>query len=275
MKTVCELCPRHCALSEGATGICRGRGNRDGVIVPLNYGKITSIALDPIEKKPLYHFHPGEQILSVGSFGCNLKCPFCQNHSISMAGVDTDYEEISVDTLVKLALKLRHEGRNIGVAFTYNEPLISYEFVHDVSVELKKYSLCSVLVTNGQIMTDKMEKLLPYIDAMNIDLKGFSQEFYDYVKGDFETVKNIIRLCFANTHVELTTLIIPDKNDSEEMMDEEARFIASLSDEIPLHISRFFPRFKVLDRAPTSVEIIERLCKIARGHLKYVYKGNV
>lgn len=274
-KVRCGLCPRHCNLAEGAIGVCKGRGNQNGQIRDLNYGCITSVALDPIEKKPLYHFYPGSYILSVGSFGCNLKCPFCQNHSISMTDKSCDYQKVTPEELVALAIELKNkEQGNLGIAFTYNEPLISYEFVLDTSIELKKHNLKSVLVTNGGICSDYLEKLLPYVDAMNIDLKGFSQQFYDYVKGDFETVKENIRLAHSQCHVEVTTLIIPTKNDSEEDMHSEAEFLSSISPDIPLHISRFFPRYKEQELYPTPIETIERLCAIASEYLKFVHRGN-
>jgi len=274
-KVRCGLCPRHCNLAEGAIGVCKGRWNQDGLIRPLNYGCITSVALDPIEKKPLYHFFPGSYILSVGSFGCNFKCPFCQNHSISMAGNSCDYRNLTPEDLISLAIQLKNSERgNIGIAFTYNEPLISYEFVLDTSKELKKYNLKSVLVTNGGICSDYLENLLPYIDAMNIDLKGFSQKFYDYVKGDFETVKQNIRLAYSKCHVEVTTLIIPTKNDSDSDMRSEAEYLSSISPDIPLHLSRFFPRYKEQDLYPTPIETIDRLCSVASEYLNYVHRGN-
>ncbi len=274
-KVRCGLCPRHCNLSAGAIGVCKGRWNQDGKITALNYGCLTSVALDPIEKKPLYHFFPGSYILSVGSFGCNLKCPFCQNHSISMADKNCDYQKVTPEELVALALELsQKEPGNLGIAFTYNEPLISYEFVMDTSIELKKHKLRSVLVTNGGICPDYLERLLPYVDAMNIDLKGFSQKYYDYVKGDFETVKENIRLAKSQCHVEVTTLIIPTKNDSEVEMRAEAEFLASISQDIPLHLSRFFPRYKEQELYPTPIETIDRLCSVASEYLKFVHRGN-
>ncbi|MBE6424006.1 AmmeMemoRadiSam system radical SAM enzyme [Succinivibrio dextrinosolvens] len=274
-KVECGLCPRHCSLKEGAVGVCKGRVNQNGVITALNYGCITSVAIDPIEKKPLYHFFPGSFILSVGSFGCNLKCPFCQNHSISMADKSCDYQKVTPEELVALALDLSQKDRgNLGIAFTYNEPLISYEFVLDTSKELKRHNLKSVLVTNGGICSDYFERLLPYVDAMNIDLKGFSQSFYDYVKGDFETVKENIKLAHSYCHVEVTTLIIPTKNDSAEDMAAEARFLSGISEEIPLHISRFFPRYKEQNLYPTPIDTIDKLCSIALRYLKFVHRGN-
>ncbi len=274
-KVKCPLCPHHCNLKNGAVGICKGRANNNGTIVPINYGCITSLALDPVEKKPLYHFYPGTNILSVGSFGCNLKCPFCQNHSISMADSECDYRKFTPEELVSLAYELsKQPSGNIGIAFTYNEPLISYEFVKDCSFELKKYNLKSVLVTNGCICSNYFSDLLPYIDAMNIDLKGFTEDFYSYVKGNLEVVKENIKLAFGQVHLEVTTLVIPQKNDSITQMENQARFISDISPEIPLHISRFFPRYKENTIQSTPLTTIDSLVTVAKKYLKYVYKGN-
>ncbi len=174
MKIPCELCFHHCQLEEGQTGLCRARGNRSGTIIPLNYGKLTSLALDPIEKKPLRRFHPGSRILSVGSFGCNLRCPFCQNHEISMAGDgEVQTAEISPEQLADQAVELQNRG-NIGVAYTYNEPLVGYEYVRDCAALLHERGMVNVLVTNGTIEDAPLRSLLPLIDAANIDLKGFT-----------------------------------------------------------------------------------------------------
>ena len=272
---ICSICPRHCRLNEGQTGFCKARACVNGEIVPINYGKITSIALDPIEKKPLYHFYSGSKILSVGSFGCNLRCPFCQNYQISMAGLnDNNVQNISPQELANLALKLAQEpAGNIGVAFTYNEPFISYEFVRDCCEILHSVGLKTVLVTNGQINLPPLLDLLPLIDAMNIDLKGFSQEYYDYVGGNLECVKQTIATAYDKCHVEVTTLIVPTKNDNVEAMEKEAAWLASLSPEIPLHLSRYFPRYKSqIDTTP--IETLRSLQQAAQKYLKYVYIGN-
>ncbi len=271
----CEICPRHCVLKPGQTGACRARVNDGGKVVCANYGQLTAIALDPIEKKPLMRFHPGTYILSVGSYGCNLRCPFCQNDDISQAGTEIPTTTVTPDALVARAARLASEpAGNIGIAYTYNEPLVSYEFVRDCAVLAHKAGLKNVLVTNGMICPEPFAKLLPLIDALNIDLKGFSQEFYDWVGGDFETVRGTITAAVTRAHVEVTTLIIPGVNDSEESMDAEAAWLASLNRDLPLHISRFFPRYRVTDRAATPVETIARLCDVARRHLRYVYSGN-
>lgn len=270
---ICEICPHHCRLDVGEIGRCRARINNGENIVALNYGKLTSIALDPIEKKPLYQFYPGSTILSVGSYGCNLNCPFCQNYEISMADSEFPTRDATPAGLVNLAIELKERG-NIGIAFTYNEPFISYEFVRDTSELLHRVGLKSVLVTNGTVAVDALKKILPLIDAMNIDLKGFNQNIYDYLGGNFETVKNTIRTAAESCHVEVTTLIVPQMNDSEDDMLTEAEWLASVSPEIPLHVSRFFPRYKVTDRPPTDVAKVYHLAEIARRHLKFVYTGN-
>ena len=275
MKAVCSLCPHHCALEEGQTGLCRGRENRGGTVVCANYGRLTSVAVDPIEKKPFRHFHPGQYILSAGSYGCNLRCPFCQNHEISMAGAEAPVEQVSPERLAELAAQLTHTLRgNLGVAFTYNEPLISYEYVRDTARILKEQGLCTVLVTNGMIEAEPLQQLLPLVDAMNIDLKGFSQTYYDWLGGDFDTVRRTIAAAVQACHVEVTTLIVPGKNDAPADMEREAAWLAELSADIPLHISRFFPRYQVMDLPAAPVETIERLCRVAGKRLKYVYAGN-
>ena len=270
---ICEICPHHCDIKEGGIGYCRARGNVGGEISCINYGRLTSISLDPIEKKPLNRFHPGTTILSVGSFGCNLCCGFCQNHSISMADKETETVYVSPEELVAKAIELVPHG-NIGLAFTYNEPLVGYEFVRDCAVLAHEKGLKNVLVTNGMICTEPLKKLLPYIDAMNIDLKGFSDTFYKKISGDFETVKSTIEVSSKSCHVEVTTLIIPGENDSAYEMEREATWLASLNPDIPLHISRFFPRYKMTDIEATPIKTIFALRDIAEQHLKYVYTGN-
>jgi pyruvate formate lyase activating enzyme len=269
----CPVCFRHCEIKEGGLGFCKARGCVDGKIVPLNYGLITSSGLDPIEKKPLRRFHPGSKILSVGSYGCNLSCPFCQNFEISQFDLSHDSSKVSPDSLIELALELKANG-NIGIAFTYNEPLVSYEFVRDAAKLAKEKNLLTVLVTNGECSIEVLDEILPYIDAMNIDLKGFSQGFYSYVGGSFEMVRAFIEHAYKKCHVELTSLVIPGKNDSVEMMEEEAKWIASLDKGIPLHLSRYFPRYKE-KIPPTEEKSLLELKLIAEKYLDYVYLGNL
>lgn len=273
-EAVCPVCPHHCLLAEGQTGRCRARKNREGKIVGINYGKLTSLMLDPIEKKPLRRFFPGSRILSVGSFGCNLACPFCQNYEISMADSgQAHWQEVTPEALAGLAQEYQSYG-NIGVAFTYNEPLVGYEFVRDTARLVRERGMKNVLVTNGCAEPLVLEELLPYVDAMNIDLKGFTGEWYEKLGGDLETVKRFIARAAQDCHVELTTLIVPGENDSEEEMDREARWIASLDWEIPLHVTRFFPQYRMADKVPTPVERVYRLRNTAAQWLRYVYVGN-
>ena len=273
-EAVCPVCPHHCLLAEGQTGRCRARKNREGKIVSINYGKLTSLMLDPIEKKPLRRFFPGSRILSVGSFGCNLACPFCQNYEISMADSgQAHWQEAAPEALAGLAQEYQSYG-NIGVAFTYNEPLVGYEFVRDTARLVRERGMKNVLVTNGCAEPLVLEELLPYVDAMNIDLKGFTGEWYERLGGDLETVKRFIARAAQDCHVELTTLIVPGENDSEEEMDREARWIASLDWEIPLHVTRFFPQYRMADKVPTPVERVYRLRNTAAQWLRYVYVGN-
>lgn len=280
---VCDVCFRQCKLEEGMTGFCGGRSCRDGQIVAANYGKLTSVALDPIEKKPLKMFMPGSMILSLGSYGCNLRCPFCQNSSISWSQKAFEYKDkaefYEPDEIVKTALEFRGRG-NIGLAFTYNEPLVGYEFVRDTARLVKEAGLQNVLVTNGTASQKILEQILPYIDAMNIDLKAFTDRFYhDFIGGDFQMVKDFITTAAGDCHVELTTLVIPGKNDSEQEMRELSAWVATLENQtgkkIPLHITRFFPAFKLTDRDPTPANTILRLVEVARENLEFVFPGNI
>ncbi|MBQ9495359.1 MAG: AmmeMemoRadiSam system radical SAM enzyme [Treponema sp.] len=272
-KIICTTCFYRCSLAEGQVGQCRARSNKNGNIVPLNYGKLTSLSLDPIEKKPLFLFYPGSMILSVGSFGCNLHCPFCQNASISQVGNDTATEYVLPEALAQKAAALARYG-NIGVAFTYNEPLISWEYVLDVSRLVHARGMKNVVVTSGSVNVSVLEKVLPYVDAMNIDLKGFTDNWYKKLGGNFEIVKNAITLCHSRTHVELTTLIVPPFNDSEEEMRALASWVSKIDKNIPLHITRFFPRYRMADGEPTPVATVRRLAHIANEYLLHVFTGN-
>ena len=274
MSARCELCFHRCELAEGQTGFCRARVCRDGAVVPLNYGKPTSLALDPIEKKPLRRFRPGGLILSVGSFGCNLRCPFCQNHEISMAGdgaVQTF--DVSPEQLADKAAELLPQG-SIGVAYTYNEPLVGYEYVRDCAAIVHDRGMVNVLVTNGTIAEKPWQELLPCLDAANIDLKGFTRSWYRRLGGDLDTVKRSIALAAEQCHVEITTLLIPGENDSVEEVRALAKWLASVSPDIPLHLSRFFPRYQMQDCPPTPVERVYQLAEEAGTWLTYVYTGN-
>jgi len=273
---VCGTCPRHCRLVDGATGFCRARRAYGGRIVAANYGKITSLVLDPVEKKPLAFFHPGSPILSIGSFGCNLRCPFCQNDSISQRGeMEVHCQTATSSELVDLAHRLRLERGNIGIAYTYNEPLVGWEFVRDCARAAHEKGLLNVIVSNGCVEAAVIEELAPLVDAANIDLKGPSQEYYDWVGGDYKAVCGTIETLHAHgCHVEVTTLIVPGHNDSEVGIESIASYLASISRDIPLHITRFFPRYRMLDANPTRVATIHALAAVARRHLSRVLVGN-
>ena len=282
----CEVCFRHCELQEGQTGPCGARTASGGSVRPVFYGRVSSLALDPIEKKPLARFHPGSMILSAGGLGCNLRCPFCQNHEIAQAdgekGFPVRTEEMPPETLADLAEHYRQAG-NIGLAFTYNEPLVCWEYVRDTARLVHERGMLNVLVTNGCAETGILEQLAPYIDAMNIDLKGFTDRYYrEILGGDRQMVMAFIREAVKRCHVELTTLIVPGENDSEEEMLRLSEWVAGLQDvsggrqgrEIPLHISRFFPRHRMRSKHPTDVGKVYSLVKAAERNLLYVYPGN-
>ena len=277
---VCKVCFRHCNIPEGGLGFCGARTCTDGEVTAANYGMVTSLALDPIEKKPLARFMPGSMILSAGSYGCNLRCPFCQNYQISWSEEAFRFadraEYIPPDELAQIALSCRDRG-NIGVAFTYNEPLIGYEYIRDTAKLVHEQGMVNVIVTNGTADLQVLAELAPYIDAMNIDLKGFTDRYYSRVLGgDRAMTMAFIEEAVKHCHVELTTLIVPGENDSEDEMRSMTEWIAGLTDgeEIPLHISRFFPRFHMTDRDATEVRLVYRLADAARERLRYVYTGN-
>ena len=274
MSQICNYCHHHCLLQEGKTGFCRVRTLQEGKNFCGNYGFITSLALDPIEKKPLNRFYPGTWILSMGSYGCNLRCPFCQNFSISQNGRDAFPPVIATpEQLAAKAAELKSRN-NIGIAFTYNEPLLSWEFIRDTGRLVHENGQKNVVVTNGNFSVEIAENLAGIVDAYNIDLKGFTPEWYRKLGGDLETVKAFITEAVKTAHVELTTLIVPGENDTPEEMESIARWIASLSPDIPLHVSKFFPRWNMVDRNETPVGRVYRLAEIARKYLQFVYTGN-
>lgn len=274
----CRVCFRHCKLGEGQTGFCGARECVGGQAVTKNYGRLSAIALDPIEKKPLNRFYPGSMILSVGGCGCNLRCPFCQNSEISWSEqamkMGGQLSEVTPSELTALAKKYKSRG-NIGVAFTYNEPLVSFEFVRDTARLVHEAGMKNVLVTNGCAEAELLDELADCVDAMNIDLKCFDADRYSKVLGgDLETVKRFIVRAKEFSHVELTTLVVLGVSDDEGELRELVNWVAALDDEIPLHLTRFFPRFKMTDRGATDVALIRRFADIAREKLRYVYIGN-
>lgn len=267
---VCDLCPHRCHIQPGGKGRCRTRVNEEGVLIARSYGRVASYGKDPIEKKPFYHFHPGSKIFSVGSFGCNFTCDFCQNHMISQGS--PDMIETTAQNLVDIAC---NESDNLGIAYTYNEPTIWYEFMTDIARGIRAHGKKNVLVTNGYMNQEPLKALLPLIDAMNIDLKSMNPEFYTtHCGGSLEPVLEYIRLSAASCHVEITTLLIEGLNTTEEEIHSIARFIASVNPEMPLHLSRYFPAYN-MHLPSTSVALMERLRDVARQEIKYVYIGNV
>lgn len=273
---ICELCPHHCRIPSGKSGICGTRINQDGQLIAENYGMVSSLALDPIEKKPLKRFMPGSLILSTGSYGCNFHCPFCQNSEIARPiNGPALCRYFEPDEMVAMAVEHVSHG-NIGLAYTYNEPLTWFEFVLDTARLIKEKNLKNVLVTNGFINEKPLLQLVPLIDAVNIDLKSFSEHFYHrIVGGRLDTVKQTISIMAESCHVEVTTLVIPGLNDSHEQMHSQAAWLASVSPDITLHLTRFFPHYQMLDKEKTPAATLFELQAIAEKYLKHVYLGNI
>lgn len=278
----CRACSHYCTIQSGSTGICGVRRNVNGKLELLVWGKPVSLAVDPMEKKPLFHFLPGSSVLSFGTLGCNYSCSFCQNWSISQAskqgnateimGIESD--EISPGQIVDYALKHKIPA----IAYTYNEPTVFLEYALDVMKLAKKKGLKNVWVSNGFMSPEALKTIAPYLDAINIDLKSFSEAFYrDVCKARLQPVLDNIRRCHElGIWLEVTTLLIPDKNDSDKELKQIARFIASVSPDIPWHISAFHPDYKMLDAKPTPASSLERAYNIGKAAgLRHVYVGNV
>lgn len=274
MSIECNTCFHRCKLNEGQVGLCRTRECKDGAIVSRNYGKLSSIALDPIEKKPISRFMSGSFILSIGSFGCNLSCPFCQNCEISQHD-DVPIRVVMPDELCDMALELKESHGNIGVAYTYNEPLISYEYLRDCMELIHDAGMVNVVVSNGTINPALFKELLPLIDAINIDVKGFDEDVYKRLGGDLNQVMENVELASRGTHLEVTSLIVPGFNDSIDEMRSQAKWLASLSPSIPFHITRYFPRFKMQDVPATDIELLKTMKNAASEYLNDVMLGNV
>lgn len=275
-KVQCNLCPHHCRLDNGKTGICLVRNNIGGDLFSVNYEKMSAITPDPIEKKPLYHFYPGKKILSIGSVGCNLKCKFCQNYEISQTAVD-DFaflKSYTSDEVVNLALE---DSENIGIAYTYNEPIIWYEFVLECAHKAQESGLKNVLVSNGFINPEPLKQLLPFIDAFSIDLKSFNNDFYKNLTSSklAPVLQSIKQIKQSGKHLELTNLVITGLNDDETEFSKMVDWIASeCGEDTVLHISRYFPMFKIKN-LPTEEAKLESLYEIATRKLHYVYLGNI
>ena len=275
-SVMCTLCPHQCTLKNHQYGICKVRVNLNGILYSDNYSRVSSMNLDPVEKKPLYHFFPGKKILSVGSVGCNLSCRFCQNYEISQRGT-REYKylhEVKIDKIINEALSVKD---NCGIAFTYNEPVVGIEFVKDVSVNAHQKGLKTAMITNGFINEAPLKDLFGLIDAFNVDLKSFKNDFYEkYSGGTIEPVKRALKLISeSNSHLEITNLIIPTLNDNTDDFEEMVSWIKiNLGEHIPFHISGYYPRYQ-LDLKPTSIDDLSKLYRIASNYLKYVYIGNV
>ncbi len=266
----CGLCPHRCVIADGKRGRCQARENRGGKLYALTYGRAASLAVDPIEKKPLYHFYPGREILSLGNWGCNFACSFCQNHDISQHEVPT--RAFSPEDAVTMA----RESKSIGLAYTYNEPLINFEFVRDCAKVIRAAGLKNVLVTNGFVNPEPLEELLPLVDAMNIDIKAFHEGFYkDQCQGKLEPVLRNTARAAKSCHVEVTTLLIPGLNDAPKELEDMAVWIAeNCGEETPAHLSAYFPRYQMKIDATTPA-MLQHAREIFLKHLRYVYIGNV
>ena len=269
-RIACELCPQACIIQAGGHGVCLGRVNRDGVLKAANFGQCVSVAMDPIEKKPLYHVCPGRSVLSIACNGCNLRCDFCQNWSISQRKAQTT--PLPPAELAKMAT----ESGSFGVAYTYTEPLVWFEYLLQAGALVRESGLKNILVTNGVLNEAPLRELLPLVDAMNIDLKSMAPSFYrDHCHIDgAEAVQRTISLAAEACFVEVTNLIIPGLNDSDEDLRGLVEFVADVDPSIPLHFSRYFPTYK-MDAPPTPVETLTRAREIALEKLQYVYLGNV
>ena len=271
-KIECGLCPHHCRLADGKRGLCGVRLARAGKLYAAGYGLISSVQNDPIEKKPLYHFHPGAHIFSVGGWGCNFKCRFCQNWSISQQ-VDFNGSSILPEKIVAAA----KTEKSAGIAYTYNEPLINFEFIAECARLARESGLVNVLVTNGCIEKKPAEFILPMIDALNIDIKSMDEEFYkEQCAGALKTVLEFSKQAVtAGCHVEITNLVIPGLNDADKQIQRLAEWVrSSLGGKTPLHLSAYHPEFK-MDLPPTPQETLERAYRLCKEKLPYVYIGNV
>ncbi|HAM15498.1 MAG TPA: radical SAM protein [Eggerthellaceae bacterium] len=274
----CATCPHACTPRPNRAGRCRARrADAAGTVVPEGYGRITSLALDPIEKKPIACWRGGTTVLSLGSYGCNMRCPFCQNASIAQAGAeDVSWREVQPSEVVRMALDCA--DRNcIGIAFTYNEPLVNWEFLRDTGTLAHKAGLANVLVSNGMASEGVLETVAPLVDAANIDLKCFVDEGYRSLGGDLPTVKRTIRMLAAQPgcHVEVTTLVVPGLSDDETRIDAAARWLAGIDPDIPYHLTRFFPQHQMANVPPTPRATLHRLRDVAARHLSTVLLGNI
>ncbi len=266
----CLLCPHRCLIPPGMKGLCRSRENRGGRLVSSSYGHVAALHVDPIEKKPLYHFLPGSRVLSAGNNGCNLKCAFCQNWSISQIDAETTY--ISPADLLQATLN----AGTPSVAFTYAEPVVWFDYVLDCCRMLRESGIKTALVTNGMINPEPLAMILPFVDAMNIDIKSMDSDFYRSIcHGWRDPVLETARMASHHCHLEITNLVIPNRNDSEELFHRLGVFIQNeLSSHTPLHLSAYHPEYR-LSEPPTSYETLKTARMILRQYLDFVYLGNI
>ena len=282
----CQLCPHVCKIKESDVGLCAARINKNNQLYTLTYARTSSKHLDPIEKKPLYHFKPRSLVYSVGSMGCNLACPFCQNWEISQ--YKNDFDESKLESIVEamtlktlpeelvLEAKMLKEQGNMGIAYTYNEPFIWYEYIKECTKKAKENDLANIFVTNGYVLSKPLKDLLPFIDAMNIDLKGFSDDIYKKLGGRLNPVKKTIeKVAKSKCHLEITYLMVPGLNDDLDLFEQLVNWLAdTCSEDVPMHISRYFPQYKY-NFESTSADLMREANKIASKRLNYVYLGNV
>ncbi|HEY1407152.1 MAG TPA: AmmeMemoRadiSam system radical SAM enzyme [Spirochaetota bacterium] len=274
----CELCPHFCRIHPDKSGICGARKNIDGKLITRNYGIVPSAALDPIEKKPLYHFYPGSQIFSIGTVGCNMRCPFCQNYSLSRFfdnGEKPLDDPVAPEDVVRMLDRETLPGNTFaGIAYTYSEPMVWFEFVRDTSRLMKEKGGMNVLVTNGYINPKPLDDLIPLVSAANVDLKAFNEKSYARMGGTLAPVlASIEKMKQGGWHVELTTLMVTGLSDKVSEIEDAAKWIASIDRKIPYHLSRYFPQYKYNEPA-TDIDLIHEARAAARAHLDYVYMGN-
>lgn len=280
-RVECLACSHYCKIKPGHHGICGVRINEGGELKLLVYGRPVAQHVDPMEKKPLYHFHPGMPIFSIGTVGCNFRCEFCQNADISQFHREHDEKEIEhsgFDLPPEEIIRYCREHDIRSVAYTYNEPAIFFEYAYDTARLAKEAGILNVYVSNGFETREALEKILPYLDAINIDLKSFRDDFYRRIcGGDIDPVKENIRLLWEKgVWVEVTTLLIPGRNDTEEELTAIAEFLVDISPDLPWHVSRFHPCYRMLDVLPTPVESLERAYAIGeKAGLRYIYLGNI
>jgi pyruvate formate lyase activating enzyme len=276
-RIVCTLCPRQCVLLEGQRGFCFVRQNKSGRMVLTTYGLNSGLCIDPIEKKPLHHFYPGTSVLSFGTAGCNLGCKFCQNWDLSRSqDIQRTIEKATAQDIVKIAMKYQCKS----VAFTYNEPAIFAEYVIDVAKACRENGIKTVAVTAGYISAESRFEFFEHMDATNVDLKAFSDEFYqELAAGHLQPVLDTLVYLKKQTRVwiEITNLLIPGRNDSNEAIDDMTRWVVkALGPDVPLHFSAFHPAYKMMDYPPTPIATLKRAAQVATGNgIRYVYLGNV